>query len=63
MLSSQLKELERDSLVIRREHPPKVEYYLSRRGHSLIPILIALSDRGADHLPEDWGASSKGTAR
>lgn len=63
MLSSQPKELEHDSLVIRREYsqiPPKVEYSLFRRGHSLIPILIVLSDRGADHLPEDWGASPKG---
>ena len=54
LLSAQLKELERDSLVIRREYPqvpPKVEYRLSRRGHSLIPILIALSDWWADHLP------------
>ncbi|ERI99649.1 HTH-type transcriptional activator HxlR domain protein [Clostridium sp. ATCC 29733] len=58
MLSSQPKELEHDSLVIRREYsqiPPKVEYSLFRRGHSLIPILIVLSDRGADHLPENWG--------
>ena len=68
MLSAQLKELERDSLVIRREYPqvpPKVEYRLSRQGHSLIPLLIALSDWGADHLPEDWGegSSPKVTAR
>jgi DNA-binding HxlR family transcriptional regulator len=41
-LSLQLKELEQDGIVIRKEYPqvpPKVEYYLSKRGQSLIPIL------------------------
>ena len=34
-LSSNLKELEQDDLIIRKEYPqipPKVEYYLSERG-------------------------------
>jgi len=41
-LSSALKELERDQLVHREEYPqipPKVEYSLTERGKSLIPIL------------------------
>ena len=41
-LSSALKELERDQLVHRDESPqipPKVEYSLTERGKSLIPIL------------------------
>ena len=41
-LSSTLKELEADDLIIRKEYPqipPKVEYSLSRRGKSLIPVL------------------------
>ncbi|MDD3279195.1 MAG: helix-turn-helix domain-containing protein [Lachnospiraceae bacterium] len=41
-LSSTLKELERDQLVIRKEYPqipPKVEYSLSSRGQSLMPLL------------------------
>ena len=41
-LSAALKELEEDKLVIRREYPqipPKVEYSLTERGKSLIPIL------------------------
>ena len=41
-LSSTLKELEADGLVHREEYPqipPKVEYSLTERGKSLIPIL------------------------
>lgn len=44
-LSLNLKELEADNLVSRTEYPqipPKVEYRLSERGESLIPILDAL---------------------
>lgn len=42
MLNTQLKELERDGIIIRKEYPqipPKVEYSLSERGLSLMPIL------------------------
>ena len=41
-LSTTLKELEADGLVHREEYPqipPKVEYSLTERGKSLIPIL------------------------
>ena len=41
MLSTQLKELERDGIVIRTEYPqvpPKVEYSLSEKGKALMPI-------------------------
>lgn len=44
-LSSTLKELEADQLVHREEYPqipPKVEYSLTERGKSLIPILETL---------------------
>lgn len=44
-LSLQLKELEADGLLLRKEYPqipPKVEYSLSDRGRSLIPILDAM---------------------
>ncbi len=44
-LSSNLKELEQDDLIIRKEYPqipPKVEYYLSERGKSLMEILDQL---------------------
>lgn len=58
-LSSTLKEMEADSLIIRKEYPqipPKVEYSLSERGKSLIPILLAMCNWGEEHkhdLDED----------
>ena len=50
MLSLQLKDLERDGIVGRKiypEVPPKVEYFLTDFGKSLIPMLdeIALWGR------------------
>ena len=48
-LSVQLKELEADDLIVRREYPqvpPKVEYRLSEKGESLIPILEAMCEWG-----------------
>ena len=44
-LSKNLKELESDRLIIRREYPqipPKVEYSLSDRGKSLMAVLDQL---------------------
>lgn len=51
-LSAALKQLEADRLVHREEYPqipPKVEYSLTERGRSLIPILDALCDWGDRH--------------
>ena len=48
-LTINLKELEDCGLIIRKEYkeiPPKVEYYLSDKGKSLMPIL-------------DWGEKNK----
>lgn len=48
-LSSTLKELEADQLVHREAYPqipPKVEYSLTERGKSLIPILDAMCEWG-----------------
>ena len=48
-LSSTLKELEADGLVHREEYPqipPKVEYRLTERGRSLIPILDSMCEWG-----------------
>ena len=48
-LSSTLKELEADGLVHREEYPqipPKVEYSLTERGKSLIPILDGMCEWG-----------------
>lgn len=51
-LSSTLKELEADGLVHREEYPqipPKVEYSLTERGKSLIPILDQMCTWGEEH--------------
>lgn len=51
-LSSTLKELEADGLVHREEYPqipPKVEYSLTERGKSLIPILDAMCEWGSEN--------------
>ena len=48
-LSSTLKELESDQLVHRKEYPqipPKVEYSLTDRGKTLIPILDSICEWG-----------------
>lgn len=53
-LTSTLKELENDGLVIRKEYPqipPKVEYSLSEKGKSLVPIF---------NLMCDWGTKNRG---
>ena len=51
-LSSTLKELETDGLIHRKEYPqipPKVEYSLTDKGKSLIPILDEMCDWGEAH--------------
>lgn len=51
-LSTTLKELEADQLVNRKEYPqipPKVEYSLTERGKSLIPILDNMCEWGENH--------------
>lgn len=56
MLSTQLKELESANLIIRHEYPqvpPKVEYYLSERGKSLMPALHELCKWGVQHITDD----------
>lgn len=58
MLSDQLKELEADELIIRKEYPqipPKVEYRLSERGQSLMPILDAMCRWGRENRPLEAG--------
>ena len=55
MLTQQLRELERDGLLIRKVYPvvpPKVEYSLSSLGESIRPILEAMYDWGTDYLKE-----------
>jgi len=53
MLTQQLRELESQGLLHREVYPvipPKVEYSLTELGKSLMPVLIAMRDWGADYL-------------
>lgn len=53
VLTSQLRELEADGLVMRVVHqeiPPRVEYSLSEYGHTLSPVLAAMCGWGTSHL-------------
>jgi DNA-binding HxlR family transcriptional regulator len=49
MLTTQLRELERDEIirrVIYPEIPPRVEYFLTEKGEELKPVFLALKDWG-----------------
>ncbi|MFS0838744.1 winged helix-turn-helix transcriptional regulator [Paenibacillus sp. 1P03SA] len=51
-LSSQLKELEADGMVKRKEYPqvpPKVEYSLTEKAETLLPVLEGLCEWGAQN--------------
>ena len=51
-LSVQLKEMEQDGLIIRKEYPqvpPKVEYSLSDKEYSLYPIMEAMCQWGMEN--------------
>ena len=53
MLTQQLRELESHALVQREVYPvipPKVEYSLTELGKSLLPILVAMRDWGAEYM-------------
>jgi len=53
MLSMQLKELESDGIILRKEYPqipPKVEYSLTQKGATLLPILGMMYDWGKENM-------------
>ena len=65
MLSRQLRELERDGLILRTVYqtvPPQTEYRLAELGQSVMPLLEGLSDRGRRVMgaeePEEGGSFS-----
>lgn len=56
MLSQQLKELAKDGLIHREEYhqiPPKVEYSLTDKGLTLLPVLKIMSKWGEEHMNFD----------
>lgn len=60
--SVMLKELEADGLIIRKEFPqipPKVEYSLSERGRSLIPLLDMMCEWGEKNNLADFETVQK----
>lgn len=53
MLTTQLRELEADGLIERTiypEIPPRVEYFLSAKGKSLLPIIALMKDWGVENI-------------
>ncbi|MBU3113182.1 winged helix-turn-helix transcriptional regulator [Clostridium lacusfryxellense] len=55
MLSHELKELEVEKLIFREEYhqiPPKVEYSLTEKGKSLLPILDTMCEWGGKNMPK-----------
>lgn len=51
-LSTELKAMEADGLIIRKEYPqipPKVEYSLSNKGRSLLPIMESMCQWGTEN--------------
>lgn len=56
MLSLQLKQLEKDGIVARKvypEVPPRVEYFLTKEGKTVIPILEELAKWGRNKAKKD----------
>jgi DNA-binding HxlR family transcriptional regulator len=55
VLSRELKALTESGLIDRRDFgvvPPKVEYRLTRKGKSFVPVIAAIRDWGERHLSE-----------
>ena len=53
MLTTQLRELERDGIIDRiiyPEIPPRVEYAMTERGKSLLPIINLMKDWGNENI-------------
>lgn len=54
MLTSSLRDLERDGLVSRiqfNEIPPHVEYSLTEKGKGLLPVFYAMTKWGLQYIP------------
>src|SRR5258705_13846654 len=55
VLSRELKALADSGLIDRRDYgvvPPKVEYRLTRKGKSFVPVIAVIRDWGARHLAQ-----------
>ena len=59
MLTKQLREMEADGLLTRTvypEVPPRVDYALTEKGRSVLPVVQAMEAWGQKHMPS--GAAS-----
>jgi DNA-binding HxlR family transcriptional regulator len=55
VLSRELKALTANGLIDRKDYgvvPPKVEYRLTRKGKSFVPVIAAIRDWGDKHLAQ-----------
>src|SRR5467141_5121803 len=55
VLSRELKALTESGLIDRKHYgvvPPKVEYRLTRKGKSFVPVIAAIRDWGTRHLAQ-----------
>ncbi|MDE6150043.1 MAG: helix-turn-helix transcriptional regulator [Ruminococcus sp.] len=61
MLAQQLRDLEKDGLIIRTVYPvvpPKVEYSLSDFGRSIVPVLDSMCNWGLEYLNKNYSMDS-----
>ena len=59
VLSRELKALNESGLIDRKDFgvvPPRVEYRLTRKGRSFVPVIAAIRDWGARHLAQPGAA-------
>ncbi len=62
MLSSQLRELEKHELIIRKAYPvvpPKVEYTISAKGKKAIPVIEVIRNYGLQLMKQKGLVESK----
>jgi DNA-binding HxlR family transcriptional regulator len=60
MLTRQLRALENDRLVSRKEYPgmpPRVEYALTGRGQTVIPLLMSMKEWASEELADQINES------
>lgn len=56
MLSKSLQELEKDGILSRKQYPeipPRVEYRLTEKGLSLIPMIVSMGKWGVERCGEE----------
>ncbi len=65
MLAQSLKELEAMGMVYREQYnevPPRVEYSLTEKGNSIVPILVQFGEWGIQNMRNDSACEAKCTA-